>query len=199
MSENWSDLVRLYRTRHGLTQERMGGVIGVAQRTISRWERGEDTPSLEQQRRLRDLGWEPTGPLLTSLAAAVQHCPAPRALCRTQNLRLLLLSAPAIAKRPSVTEWIGRDLAPIAAGVLEQMLDDKPLQRAIANREIAGIVATSRSVLRTAEHEQIGAYRTSITYFFHEGTLYSDAVSVPTDAFAPLGYRPIPMDDVISK
>jgi transcriptional regulator with XRE-family HTH domain len=199
MSENWSDLVRIYRTRHGLTQERMAGVIGVAQRTISRWERGEDTPSLEQQRRLRDLGWEPTGPLLTSLAAAVQHCPAPRALCRTQNLRLLLLSAPAIAKRPSVTEWIGRDLAPIACGVLEQMLDNRLLQRAIANREIAGIVATSHSVLRTAEHEQIGAYRTMVTYFFHEGTLYSDAVSVPADKSATLGYRAIPMDEILSK
>jgi transcriptional regulator with XRE-family HTH domain len=199
MSENWSDIVRIYRTRHGLTQERMGGVIGVAQRTISRWERGEDTPSLEQQRRLRDLGWEPTGPLLTSLAAAVQHCPVPRALSRTQNLRLLLLSAPAIAKRPSVTEWIGRDLAPIACGVLEEMLEDKILQRAIARREIAGIVATSRSVLRTAEHDQIGAYRTNVTYFFHEGTLYSDAISVPTDAHADMGYRPIPMDEVLSK
>jgi hypothetical protein len=53
-------------------------------------------------------------------------------------------------------------------------------------------------VLRTAEHEQIGAYRTTVTYFFHEGTLYSDAVSVPTDAHSALGYRPIPMDDVIS-
>ena len=54
-------------------------------------------------------------------------------------------------------------------------------------------------MLRTAEHEQIGAYRTTITYFFHEGTLYSDAVSVPTDMGAPCGYRPIPMDEIVSK
>ena len=199
MSENWQDLIRLYRTRHGLTQERMANVIGVAQRTISRWERGEDTPGLEQQRRLRDLGWEPTGLLLKSLAAAVRHCPAPRALCRTQNLRLQAVSAPAIAKRPSVTERIGRDLAPIACGVLEEMLEDKPLQRAIANREIAGIVATSRSVLRTAEHDRIGAYRTSVTYFFHEGTLYSDAVSVPAAPDAPCGYRALTMDEIVAE
>jgi transcriptional regulator with XRE-family HTH domain len=199
MSENWQDLIRLYRTRHGLTQERMASVIGVTQRTISRWERGEDTPGLEQQRRLRDLGWEPTGLLLKSLAAAVRHCPAPRALCRTQNLRLQAVSAPAIAKRPSVTEWIGRDLAPIACGVLEEMLEDKPLQRAIGNREIAGIVATSRSVLRTAEHDRIGAYRTTITYFFHEGTLYSDAVSVPAPPDAPCGYRALTMDDIVAE
>jgi transcriptional regulator with XRE-family HTH domain len=199
MSESWQNLIRLYRTRHGLTQERMANVIGVAQRTISRWERGEDTPGLEQQRRLRDLGWEPTGLLLKSLAAAVRHCPAPRALCRTQNLRLQALSAPAIAKRPSVTEWIGRDLAPIACGVLEEMLEDKPLQRAIANREIAGIVATSRSVLRTAEHDRIGAHRTTVTYFFHEGTLYSDAVSVPAAPDAPCGYRALTMDEIVAE
>jgi transcriptional regulator with XRE-family HTH domain len=198
MSENWHELVKLYRMRHGLTQERLAAVLGVSQRTISRWERGEDKPSIDQQKRLRDLGWEPSGLLLKSLAAAVRHCPAPRALCRTQNLRLQALSGPAIEKRPSVTEWIGRDLAPIACGVLQDMLDDKPLQRAIANREIAGIVSTTRSVLQTAEHAHIGAYRTTISYFFHEGTLYSDAVSVPAAADAVCGYRPIPMDDVVA-
>ena len=45
-----------------------------------------------------------------------------RALSRTQNLRLQAVSPPAIAKRPSVVEWIGRDLAGIACGVLAEML-----------------------------------------------------------------------------
>lgn len=198
MSEDWRSLVRLYRLRHGLTQERMAAIIGVSQRTISRWERGEDRPSLEQQKRLRDLGWQPSGLLMRSLAASVRHCPAPRALSRTQNLRLQALSGPAIEKRPSVTEWIGRDLAPIACGVLREMLDDRALQQAIARREIAGIVTTTRSVLQTVEHPRIGTYRTNITYFFDEGTLYSDAISVPAPDDAPLGYRPIPMDDIAS-
>jgi hypothetical protein len=35
-----------------------------------------------------------------------------------------------------------------------------------------------------------------ITYFFHEGTLYSDAVSTPARADATLGYRAIAMDEV---
>jgi transcriptional regulator with XRE-family HTH domain len=182
--------------RHGLTQMRMAEAIGVSQRTISRWERGEDRPSLDQQKLLRDLAWEPPVPLLQSLAASVIHCPAPRALSRTQNLCLQALSRPAIEKRPSVTEWIGRDLVGIACGVLAEMLEDKPLQRAIANREIACIVSTTRSVLQTVEHPLIGAYRTTITYFFHEGTLYSDAVSVPASVADPLGYRPVAMDEM---
>src|SRR5262245_28431588 len=41
---------------------------------------------------------------------------------------------------------------PIACGILEEMLDDRPLQRSIANREIACISATTRSVLLTKEH-----------------------------------------------
>lgn len=196
MSEDWRDLVKRYRVRHGLTQLRMAAVIGVSQRTISRWERGEDRPSLDQQKRLRDLGWEPTGLLLERIAASVEHCPAPRALSRTQNLRLQALSRPAVAKRPSVTEWIGRDLVGIACGVLEEMLDDRQLQRSIANREIACIVSTTRSVLQTVEHPKIGTYRTTITYFFHEGTLYSDAMSVRAPANAICGYRAIPMDDI---
>jgi len=196
LTDGWSTLVKRYRLRHGLTQVRMALLVGVSQRTISRWERGEDSPNLDWQRRLRDLGWQPPGNLLDSLAAAIPHCPFPRALSRTPNLRLQALSVPAIEKRPSVTEWIGRDLALIATGILEEMLDDKRLQRGIANREFASVVATTRSVLRTAEHEKIGNYRTVITYFFHEGTLYSDAVSVPAPADAVLGYEAVPMDQI---
>jgi transcriptional regulator with XRE-family HTH domain len=196
LTDGWSTLIKRYRLRHGLTQVRMALLVGVSQRTISRWERGEDSPNLDWQRRLRDLGWRPPGNLLDSLAAAIPHCPFPRALSRTPNLRLQALSVPAIEKRPSVTEWIGRDLALIATGILEEMLDDKRLQRGIANREFASVVATTRSVLRTAEHEKIGNYRTVITYFFHEGTLYSDAVSVPAPADAALGYKAVPMDHI---
>lgn len=198
MSENWRGLVKRNRVRHGLTQGRMAALLGVSQRTISRWELGQDTPSLDWQRRLRDFGWEPPGLLLTSLAASVRHCPFPRALSRTQRLRLQILSVPAIEKRPSVTEWIGRDLAPIACGILEEMLDDRALQKSIANREVACIVSTTRSVLLTAEHPSIGAYRTVTTYFFHEGTLYCDAVSVTAPRNAVLGYKPVAMDDVLS-
>jgi DNA-binding XRE family transcriptional regulator len=197
MSEDWGELVKRYRLRHGLTQGRMATVIGVSQRTVSRWERGDDKPSLDLQRKLRDMGWEPPGLLLASLAQSVRHCPFPRALSRTQRLRLQALSGPAIAKRPSVVNWVGRDLAPIACGILEEMQDDRALQKSIAGKEIACILTTTRSVLRTREHRRIGTYRTVITYFFHEGTLYSDAISMPAPADAALGYRAIAMDDVV--
>lgn len=196
MSEDWGELVKRYRVRHGLTQGRMATVIGVSQRTVSRWERGDDRPSLDLQRKLRDLGWEPPGTLLKSLAHSIPHCPFPRALSRTPRLRLQALSCPAIRKRPSVIDWIGHDLAPIACGILQEMLDDRALQRSIADREIACVLTTTRSVLRTKEHRRIGTYRTVITYFFHEGTLHSDAVSMPAPATAKLGYKAIAMDDV---
>ncbi|NJO36130.1 MAG: helix-turn-helix transcriptional regulator [Rhodospirillales bacterium] len=197
MSEDWGELVKRYRVRHGLTQGRMATVIGVSQRTVSRWERGDDRPSLDLQRKLRDLGWEPPGTLLKGLAHSIPHCPFPRALSRTQRLRLQALSGAAIKKRPSVIDWVGRDLAPIACGILEEMLDDQALQRSIADREIACVLTTTRSVLRTKEHRRIGTYRTVITYFLHEGTLYSDAVSMPAPTTAKLGYKAIAMDDVV--
>jgi len=175
----------------------MAVLIGVSQRTVSRWERGDDKPSLDLQRKLRDMGWEPPGLLLTSLAQSVRHCPFPRALSRTHRLRLQALSEPAIRKRPSVADWIGRDLAPIACGILEEMLDDRALQRSIAASEIACVLTMTRSVLRTKEHRRIGTYHTVITYFFHEGTLYSDAISTPAAANSVLGYRAIAMDDAV--
>jgi DNA-binding XRE family transcriptional regulator len=197
MAQDWSRLVRRYRIRHGLTQMRLAALLGVSQRTVSRWERGEDRPGLDQQRLLRDLAWEPSVPMLRSLAGSIAHCPAPRALSRTRNIRLQAVSRPALAKRPSVVEWIGRDLAPIACGILAEMLDDAPLQRAIASRQVAFVLATSGSVLQTVEHARIGKFRTTISYFFHEGTLYSDAISVPAPEDAALGYTAVPMDAII--
>lgn len=197
MEDDWSSFVRHYRLRHGLSQASLAALFGVAQRTVSRWERGEDSPCIAQQKRLRDLGWEPVSPLLRSLSASVSLCPAPRALTRTEGLNLQRLSAPALAKRPSMADWIGRDLAPIACGVLAEILDDRILQRAIANGEIQSLVTTTRSVLRTGEHDAIGLYRTTITYFFHDGTLYNDAIGVPAAADAPCGYTAVPMDDAL--
>jgi transcriptional regulator with XRE-family HTH domain len=195
--DRWREFVRRYRLRHGLTQARLADLIGVSQRTVSRWELGQDRPGLEQQRRLRDLAAKPAEMLMSRLASSVRHCPAPRALSRTQNLRLQAVSPLAIAKRPSITEWIGRDLAPIACGGLKEMLDDRPLQKSIADGEIACVLATTRSVLETKEHPRIGTYETTISYFFHEGTLYSDAISVRAPRNSVLGYRPVPMDDLI--
>jgi transcriptional regulator with XRE-family HTH domain len=197
MGENWSVVVKRYRIRHCLTQKGLADLIGVSQRTISRWERGEDNPSAVQQKRLRDLAWDPTAELSWRVFQSVSNCPMPRALSRGQNLRLQVVSRPAIEKRPSVVNWIGRDLAKIATGVLLEMLDDRILQQSIANGDIACVLSTTESVLRTPEHPTIGKFQTAITYFFHDGALYSDAIAAPAADDAVCGYRAIPMDETL--
>ena len=196
MAGGWRELIKRYRLRHGLSQQRMADLMGVSQRTISRWERGDDNPGIAQQKRLRDIGLEPPAGLMHMLAASIAYCPASRALSRTPRLELQALSQPAIDKRPQIVNWIGYDLVDIACGVLQEMLDDRPLQRAIANKDISCVVATTRSVLQTPESARIGAFQTTITYFFHEGTLYSDAISVPAALDADCGYQVIAMDDI---
>lgn len=197
MHEAWDLIVRRYRLRHALTQQRLAERLGVSQRTVSRWERGDDRPSLSQQRFLRDLTREPDARLTTRLFQSVANCPMPRALSRMPGITLAALSRPAILKRPSVVAMIGQDLAPIATGVLAQMLDDRILQRGIAGGDIACVRATTQSVLRTAEHERIGSFATTITYFFHDGTLYSDAISAPAEAGGPCGYQAVPVDEMV--
>ena len=195
MGEDWSIIVKRYRLRHGMTQRLLGETLGVSQRTISRWERGQDRPNLTLQKQLRDLAWQ-AGPAPAAwLMSSVRSCPAPRALSRMPRLTLLGLSRPAIEKRPSMLNRIGRDLTRIASGVLAEMLDDRLLQRSIAAGEIACVESTTRSVLRSAESGRIGTYRTTITYFFHDGVLYSDALSARAPDDAPLGYRAVPMDE----
>jgi hypothetical protein len=174
----------------------MAAIIGVPPRVIGRWERNLDEPDIHRQRQLRDLSSRGGKALSWTLRAAVTACPLPRALSRLPNLRLQALSRPAIEKRPSITEWLGRELAPIADGVLAQMLDNRPLQASIAKGEIFCVMTSARSVLRTAEEVRIGAYRTAISYFFDDGALYSDAISVPAPPDIESGYRIIAMDEI---
>jgi len=183
------------RLRHALSQSQLGSMLGVSQRTISRWERGQDRPGLRHQMRLRDLGWQLPNQLVRQLATAVRLCPAPRALSRTPRLALQVLSQPAIAKRPSIVGSIGLELAPLATGILREMLDDRLLQRAIQRGEIATVVSTTGSVLRTIESAAIGNWQTTIAYYFDDGVLFSDAISVPAADDAPHGYHAIARDD----
>ena len=192
---HWGGIVRSVRQRQGISQQQLAGSLGVSQRTISRWERGDDNPSIVQQKRLRDLGWQPPGSFLRSLTSAVVVCPVPRALSRSARLQLLAVSRPALEKRPDLANWIGRELVGVAGGVLKEMLDDRQLQRAIAKHEIAGVVATTKSVLQMPGPPIMSAFQTTITYFWHEGTFYSDAISQPITPDAACGYSAIPMDE----
>jgi transcriptional regulator with XRE-family HTH domain len=194
MQGSWSESIRSFRLRHGFSQQQLAALIGVAQRTVSRWERGDDRPSIPQQLRLRDLGWAPSSTLLRAIAATIANCPVPRALTSSANLTLRAVSAPAIAKRPSVVELVGTNLAPLAFGPLRDILEDRPLQRGIARREIAGVVAITQSVLRTRDAETPQTWCTTITYFHDDGIVFSDAVSALRHAPEPVGYTPIPMD-----
>jgi transcriptional regulator with XRE-family HTH domain len=196
MSENWGALLRQFRARNGLTQVRTAALIGVPPRVIGRWERNQDEPAPYRKRQIRDLAFEPGSSLSWQLREEVARCPLPRSIASTPNLRLEALSQPAVIKRPSIVEWIGRDLAPIAEGLLAEMLDDAPLQRSIAKGEIYCIFATSKGVLRTEEQEHIGAFQTTISYFFQDGVLFSDALSVPAPDYVPFGYRVVPMDNI---
>jgi DNA-binding XRE family transcriptional regulator len=197
MTENWGELVRNYRKRHSLTQHNMADILKVSQKTVSRWERGEDHPNMQLRKHLRDLIQKPTSTLSSRLFQSVSNCPIPRALSRLPNITLMALSRPAIAKRPSMVDWIGRDLTPIATGVLREMLDDGALQRSIVSGDVACVRSTTESVLRSPEHASIGMFETTITYFFHDGTLYSDAISAPAALEARCGYYAVAMDEAV--
>ena len=195
---HWGGVVRGVRLRAGYSQQQLADELNVSQRTVSRWERGDDNPSIAQQKRLRDLGWEPPGSMLRSLLSAVQMCPVPRALSCTPRLILLAASKSALEKRPGLAKMIGEELIGEASGILQVMLDDRQLQRSIARREVAGVVATTQSVLKMPGPPVQSAYQTTITYFWHEGTLFSDAISQPVAADADCGYRAVSMDSVDS-
>ena len=174
----------------------MAAALGVAHRRYNEWEQEKRRPDASVIGKLTDMIGDLDKAWLAGLSRSVMRSGLPRALSRSERLTLQALSGPAIDKRPSIVNWIGEDLAPIASGVLEDMMADAALQRAIARRDVVGVVATTRSVLRTAESEDVGAFRTSINYFYHDGVRYSDAVSVPVSLDERTGYTPICSDEL---
>ena len=197
MSGNWSQLIQHYRVRNGLTQKQLAQRLSVSQRTISRWERRQDQPSLDHQRVLRDLFHFETSDVVRTLSNTIAFCPAPRALCVMPRLTLVAVSQPAIRKRPSVQNLIGEDLAKRACGVLEEMLDDYALQHGIRTRDVVGVTSVTEGVLKTTESPIAGKFRTTISYFTYDGVLYSDAVSMRARADAASGYWPIYADEIV--
>lgn len=75
MVENWGLVVRRLRIVHGLSQERVGIMFGVSQRTVSRWERSEAKPGPGCRRRLRDLERELSEALSGSPVAPARPSP----------------------------------------------------------------------------------------------------------------------------
>ncbi len=196
MQPEWSILIKRYRVQFGLTQHGMGQLLGVSQKTVSRWESGENLPNSAQQARFRDLLREPDTIVSASLRAAVTLCPAERLLCMQESVTLAAVSKPAIAKRPAIVDWIGHGIAPVACGVLGQMLDDRQLQRSIANGEIACVSVVATRNFRIAEQPVTGTYRNITSYFFLDGTLFRDTIAVPAADDQPLGYWPLALDEI---
>lgn len=198
MTLEWSGVVRRFRARHAIGQKQLSELVGVSQRTVSRWERGEDLPSLKHQKLLRDLCRSEDSGLLNALSKAIVHSPVPRALSIMPDLRLVAVSRPAVQKRPSVQNMIGVPLARLACGILIEILDDRLLQMGIARREILGLVTVTRGVLRTCETPIRGTFRTTISYFENDGVLYSDAVSTLGTSRDRLGFWAITADDMVT-
>ncbi len=185
-----------FRLRHGLTRARMARLVGMSPRRLADLEHGETEKVGSVRSKVLEISHRLPGDLLSALSKAVVNCRLPRALCRSNRLELRAVSGPAIRKRPSVVNWIGKDLAPIACGVLQEMRDDLELQRAILRREVVSVVTTTQSVLRTADDEAVGALRTTISYFFHDGVLFSDAIGLPVSAEERMGYTPLYGDEI---
>lgn len=174
----------------------MATLLGVPPRRLAAWEKGEAEPDHAVVGRVLAITRNVPGELLRSLTDCVVASSLPRALSRTERLNLQAVSGPAVEKRPSIVEWIGKDLAPLATGVLRDMLEDRELQRAIARREVVSVVTTAPGVLRTGDEEVTKLFRTTINYFFHDGVLYSDAIAVHAAAGERIGFTPIAGDEI---
>ncbi|MCL2000565.1 MAG: helix-turn-helix domain-containing protein [Planctomycetes bacterium] len=53
--KDWSQVIRMVRARHGMTQEQFAAKLGVTFASVNRWENGRVTPSRLALRQIEDL------------------------------------------------------------------------------------------------------------------------------------------------
>jgi hypothetical protein len=122
-------------------------------------------------------------------------------LCLHGTLNLLAISQPAIAFRPSIANWIGHDLAPIARGPVRNMIENRELLQSVLKGEVACISALTQSSFRLAEQPK-GSFLTTISFFHIDGNLLCDAITVQTPETGDpessrAGYRIIRLDEMV--
>ena len=52
---NYLDAMKMCRTKAELSQQDVANALGISQFAVSKWERGETTPSIERLKQLADL------------------------------------------------------------------------------------------------------------------------------------------------
>jgi DNA-binding XRE family transcriptional regulator len=77
----WPTVLREYRRRHGVSQSAFAQRLGVDQTSVSRWERGSDTPRPAAAARIRDLVRAEAAPRQdAAMLARVRHAAWPTSL-----------------------------------------------------------------------------------------------------------------------
>ena len=85
---HWSRIVRDIRRKQNWTQVNLAKAIGTSQVVISRWERGETTPSPAMRKKILLLGKNSVPKELAQLVEIVTHSPYPMILTDQKNMVL---------------------------------------------------------------------------------------------------------------
>ena len=105
----WARAIRAFRVQHGMKQIVLATLLGVDQSTISRWERGVDTPSIAMRRRLREYLRQPFPELEARMAEFIRKTPGVLCLATDTDFKLLEINtAHARQVRWERAEWLGR-------------------------------------------------------------------------------------------
>lgn len=80
IERDWLTDIRRFRRENGLTQHELATFLGVSQKTVSRWERGADQPSLEVRRRLELLLRDSAEGALPAVWETIRNAVVPLAL-----------------------------------------------------------------------------------------------------------------------
>jgi len=92
MTHNLNEKIRAHRERHGLSQEQLGGLLGISPHDVARWESGDATPDTAQIMRLSDIFGVTTDYLLKDVANGVSddrsNSPTPRSVSRSIDISI---------------------------------------------------------------------------------------------------------------
>lgn len=177
----FSKFLRSWRQTNSLRQIDVSELLGISQGTLSKWERGQDLPSVRRVQDIVDFisnrqGRDPFAVDRTFIAMQADI----RALFEYEGARLISVSAGMRKQWPVFSTLVGKEMQQHLVGETRLIYEDVKLAQKIKAREVSIIVGVSYRHVDIPVDEPI-KHRWILAFRSYAGRLLGEVVYYPCE------------------
>lgn len=179
--KKFPQFLRTWRQTNSLRQVDVSELLGISQGTLSKWERGQDLPSVRRVQDIVDFISNRQGrdPFAVDRAFIAMQTDI-RALFEYEGARLISVSAGMRQQWPVFSTLIGKEMRQHLVGETRLVYEDQELARKIRAREVSIIVGVSYRHVDIPVDEPI-KHRWILAFRSYAGRLLGEVVYHPCE------------------